>query len=242
MFKWLLSVRAFILYQNIKEKSNILENSLKIWPKYQAFIGNRVAYKKKCVSRSELWKWPKWNFWTITPWRKEPKNQKNLKFPLILAKYQKNWLGRNSDFGPLMLEFVNFWAIFPCIFAGKCVLGPNLPGYVSLIHNQVKLYKCIFFHYNPIESFSPLMASIPSIGPKHKVYSSLFKLGMGILGCLRELAVMLVCQKVFCGNLPPPLSSVHWLKPRLPTWKWTRRKCQEIGPKCVRKLSGMSGI
>ena len=64
----------------------------------------------------------------------------------------------------------------------------------------------------PTESFSPFMTSIPSIGPKHKVYSSLFKLGMGIPGCLRELAVMFVCQKVFCGILLPPLSSVHWLK------------------------------
>ena len=43
-------IRAFISYQNIQEKSIILENSLKTWPKSQAeALATELPIKKKCV-------------------------------------------------------------------------------------------------------------------------------------------------------------------------------------------------
>ena len=61
MFKWLLLIRAFISYQNIQEKSIILENSLKIWPKSQAEALPTELPIKKCLvhhttsGRISLW-------------------------------------------------------------------------------------------------------------------------------------------------------------------------------------------
>ena len=54
MFKWLLSVRAFIWYQNINEKSNILEKLLRIWPKSQAETSKieLLIKKKVCTVNS----------------------------------------------------------------------------------------------------------------------------------------------------------------------------------------------
>jgi hypothetical protein len=48
-------IRAFISYQNIQEKSIILENGLKIWPKSQAeALATELPIKKKCVMTASL--------------------------------------------------------------------------------------------------------------------------------------------------------------------------------------------
>ena len=52
MFKWLLSVRAFIWYQIINAKSNILEKLLRIWPKSQAETPKIELPIKRKVCRS----------------------------------------------------------------------------------------------------------------------------------------------------------------------------------------------
>ena len=48
-FKWLLLIRAFISYQNIQEKSIILENSIKFWLKSQAEALATELPIKRCV-------------------------------------------------------------------------------------------------------------------------------------------------------------------------------------------------